>query len=62
MLFVKYSIKIIYKKIDDNVWHCIVVNMMAFGPKDPGTIPRLAKVYNDVIFFHGVFMIQFNLI
>ena len=36
--------------------------MMACGPEDPGSIPRLAKVNNDVIFFLGVFMIQFNLI
>ena len=43
-------------------WHGIVVSMMACGPEDPGSIPRLAKVHNDVIFFLGVFMIQFNLI
>ena len=39
-----------------------MVSMMACGPEDPGSIPRLAKVHNDVIFFLGVFMIQFNLI
>ena len=43
-------------------WHGIVVGMMACSPEDPGSIPRLAKVHNDVIFFIGVFMIQLNLI
>ena len=43
-------------------WHGIVVSMMAFGPEDLGSIPRLAKVHNDEIFFLDVFMIQFNLI
>ena len=43
-------------------WHGIVVIMMACGLEDLGSIPRLAKVHNDVIFFLGVFMIQFNLI
>ena len=38
-----------------------MVSMMASGPEDPGSIPLLAKVHNDVIFFLGVFMIQFNL-
>ena len=42
-------------------WHGIVVSMMACSPEDPGSIPRLAKVHSDVIFFLGVFMIQFNL-
>ena len=36
--------------------------MMACGPENMGSIPRLAKVHNDAIFFLGVFMIQFNLI
>ena len=35
--------------------------MMACGPEDPGSILHLAKVHYDVIFFLGVFMIQFNL-
>ena len=34
---------------------------MACGPEHLGSIPSLAKVHNDVIFFLGVFMIQFNL-
>ena len=38
-----------------------LISMMACGPEDPGSIPRLAKVHYDVIFFLGVFMIQFNL-
>ena len=38
------------------------VNMSALGPKNKNTNPHLAKVCNDVIFFLGVFMIQFNLI
>ena len=49
-------------KLGIGKWHGIVVSMMACGPEDPGSIPRLAKVHNDVIFFLGVFMIQFNLI
>ena len=43
-------------------WHGIVVSMMACGPEDPGLIPSLTKVHNDVRFFLGVFMNQFNLI
>ena len=39
-----------------------MVSMMACDPEDLGSIPHLAKVHNDVIFFLGVFMIQFNLI
>ena len=41
-------------------WHGIVVSMRACGPEDPGSISHLAKVHNDMIFFLGVFMIQFN--
>ena len=43
-------------------WHGIVVSMMACGPEDPGSIPCLAKVHNEVIFFLGVLMIQFHLL
>ena len=43
-------------------WHGIVVSMMTCGPEDTGSSPRLAKDHNGVIFFLGVFMIQFNLI
>ena len=43
-------------------WHGITVSMMACVPEYPGSIPRHAKVRNHVIFFLGVFMIQFNLI
>ena len=35
---------------------------MAWGLEDPSSIPHTAKVRNDVIFFLGVFIIQFNLI
>ena len=42
--------------------HGIAVSMMTCGPDDPGSIPRLAKFRNEVIFYLGMFMIQFNLI
>ena len=35
--------------------------MMACGPENLGSFPRFAMVHNDVIFFLGVFMIQFNI-
>ena len=49
-------------KIKIRKWRGIVVSMMACGSDDLSLIPRLTKVHNDVIFFLGVFMIQFNLI
>ena len=42
-------------------WHGIVVSMMVCGPEGRGSIPHLAKDHNDVIFFLGVFLIQFDI-
>ena len=35
-------------------WHGIVVSMSAYGPDNPRSNPRLARVLNDMIFFLGV--------
>ena len=43
-------------------WHGIAISVLAWGPRDLGSHPLLSKVCNDVIFFLGAFMIQFNLI
>ena len=35
--------------------------MLTYGPDILGSNPHLAKVRYNVIFFHGVFRIEFNL-
>ena len=42
-------------------WLGIAVRMSACGPEDPGSNPHLVNVLKDMIFFLGVFMIQFNI-